>query len=185
MEVDESLARLGDELAGWVLQMLTTYESMDGAAQNQLESIGRGLAREADHLKDDSLTALRLLLNQQSSMAEEDRIAALVRGVEFGSKLAAALYDDLRDVDGHNEVVSLMAAMARALDSIGTGCRTALVPLLQHADPRVRASAGAYLVARIPDRALPVLREVRDHEHASSAHFTADFAILLWETDGE
>jgi hypothetical protein len=35
----------------------------------------------------------------------------------------------------------------------------------------------------MPDRVVPILREIMEKEHANSAHFTAYFALLRWEHD--
>ena len=37
----------------------------------------------------------------------------------------------------------------------------------------------------MPDRAIPVLRDVEEEEDANSAHFTAYFARMIWEREGK
>src|SRR5262249_32868384 len=98
MEVDQTLARLATEFVEWRLQMLYSYESMDADAQAELRARGLVIGAEADRLSAEAITSLKLLLNQQASMREDERVQALVRGIEFGSKLAGAIYDEFKDV---------------------------------------------------------------------------------------
>jgi DNA primase len=51
--------------------------------------------------------------------------------------------------------------VAQGLDAFDA--RLALAPLLEDPDWGVRASAAGYLVKAVPERALAVLKEIRDH----------------------
>jgi hypothetical protein len=35
----------------------------------------------------------------------------------------------------------------------------------------------------MPERVVPMLREIDETEHANSAHFTAAWAVLAWELE--
>ena len=37
----------------------------------------------------------------------------------------------------------------------------------------------------MPDRVVPILRDIEQKEHGNSAHFRADFAVLGWERQGQ
>jgi hypothetical protein len=184
MQIDETDARLGNRLQAWVQELRVTWATLDevGRARSLRNMVA--IIEDLERLKVEGLAAMRILLNQQALLPEDERVASLLRGFEFGAKLAASLSDEHTDADGHNEVVLLMNSMVDALDTIGSGRRTALVPLLEHPDVRVRASAGAYLLALMPDRVIPVLREVEETEHGNSAHFTAYWRLQRWELDG-
>jgi hypothetical protein len=122
------------------------------------------------------------LLKRQDPVTDDEHVASLVRGFEFAAKLKASLHDELLDTDGSNKIVLLMNEIANALDALGPG-RNALGVLLEDADARVRASAGAYLLIAnlMPDRVVPILREIDRKNDASSASFTAHWALLDWE----
>lgn len=58
-----------------------------------------------------------------------------------------------------------MNDIAGALDGMGAG-RASLAVLLHSPDARVRASTGAYLIKLMPDRVLPILREIEEGKGA-------------------
>ena len=75
-----------------------------------------------------------------------------------------------------------MNDIANALDATSNG-RAALAVLLDHPDYRVRATAGAYLliVNLMPERVVPILREIDERSEGRSADFTAHWALLDWD----
>lgn len=131
-------------------------------------------------------TLLRTVAEQigQADRPEDERVASLVGGFEFGTKLACTLHDELLDVNGETKVLRLVKAIVDRLDTISSG-RTALAVLLDHPDARVRAHAGASLVRLMPERVLPILREIEEKSDGDSAHFTAHWAIVGWEREGK
>jgi len=185
MEPDQSLEQLGEELNVWYVGFVYNNEFMNDVEREATRQRGRALLSEFKRVKEENLAALRIVVNQQASMPNEERVAALVPAFVSGSKLAGALSDALSDTDGVWDAVRITDAIAVILDGIGSGRQEALAPLLEHPDPRVRASAGCYLVAQMPDRVLPVLREVWESQHGKSAALTAHFAIRGWELDGK
>src|SRR5579863_1050264 len=180
MELNESIARLGAKLDEWFDGNVDTFASRDPVAQVKALLRGTEIAKELDRCKADGLAALTALLERQDASTEDERRSSLVRGFEFGSRLAHTLHDELLDTNGETKVVRLMHAIVGALDGIGSG-RAALAVLLDHPDAGVRASAAAYLVNLMPDRAVPILREIDQKEGGSSADFTAHWALLAWE----
>jgi hypothetical protein len=184
MKIDESIVQLGAELDEWFDESRASFASRDRKAQG--ESLIRGLtiAKELDRLKADGLAAIAVLLNPHDPLASGERTASLVRGFEFAAKLAGTLHDELLDTDGSNKVTALMDEIARALDGMGAG-RAPLAVLLNSADTRVRASAGAYLIKSMSDRVLPILREIEEGEGGSSAGFNALWALLRWEQENK
>lgn len=183
MDMDDSIAQLGRNLDDWLDTSLAIFESQDRAEQGKALLRGMEILKELEHLKAKGLARLTALLNQHDGTAE-DHAASLVRGFEFGAKLAHALKDELSDTAGFTQVVRLTDAIAKALDTIGSG-RVALARLLDHFDVGVRASAAAQLVDLMPERAVPILREIDEQNDGSSADFTAHWALLAWELKGK
>jgi hypothetical protein len=182
MDIDEMIVQLGTKLDKWLDGNLAGFASDDRPAQIKALLAGIDIVKELDHLKANGLAALKKLLNDGENGSQEERARALVRGFEFGAKLAHALHDQLLDTQGETEVVHLLNSIAQKLDDTKSG-RVRLAVLLDHQDPDVRASAGAYLIKFIPERVLPILEEIENNEDANSAHFTAYFAKLIWERE--
>lgn len=67
-----------------------------------------------------------------------------------------------------------------ATQALGPQGRQALIPLLEHSPPCVRAYAAAALVKIIPERALSVLYEIRDRS-VSNANMTAARLLIIYE----
>jgi hypothetical protein len=180
MELDESIVQLAAKLDAWFGGNLATFASQDPVAQGKALLDGVQLAKEFDRLKAKGLAGIAALLIQKNSITSVERVASLVCGFEFSAKLMHCLHDELSDTDGCNEIVRLMNQIAATLDTLGSG-RVALAALLKHADPRVRASAGAYLIDVMPDQVVPILHEIDEKSNGSSADFTAHWALLDWE----
>jgi hypothetical protein len=184
MKIDESIVQLGAELDEWFDRNRATFASQDRSAQGKSLIRGFEIAKELDRVKADGLAAIATLLDYHEPVASEERIASLVRGFEFAAKLADTLYDELLDTDGGNKITALMNDIAGALDGMGAG-RASLAVLLHSPDARVRASAGAYLIKLMPDRVLPILREIEEGEEGSSAGFHAHWALLRWQQENK
>ncbi len=182
MNIDELIVDLGTKLDKWFGGNLATFASQDRVAQGNALLRGFEIAKELDRLKADGMVAITALLNQPEPVTSDERVASLIRGFEFGAKLAAILHDELLDTEGDTKVVRLTDAIATALDTNGPG-RAALAVLLDDPDARVRALAGAYLIDLIPDRVVPILRAIDEKGGGSSADFTAHWALLAWERE--
>jgi hypothetical protein len=183
METDESIVRLGAQFDEWFDENIATFASRDHVAQSKALLRGTKIANELDRFKAEGLTAIIALLNHHDPVTDDDqRAASLLRGFVLGARLAGALHDELLDTDGETKVVHLMDEIVKALDAISPG-RATLAVLFDHSDAGVRASAGAYLIDLMPDRVVPMLREIDKQEYANSAHFTAAWAALAWELE--
>ena len=182
MGIDESIVQLGAKLDQWFVENIATFASQDRVAQGKALLRGFEIAKQLDRLKADGLAAITSLLNRAASVAEDERAASLMGAFEFGSRLADTLHDELLDTDGETKVWRLMDAIVQELNTIGRG-RAALADLFDHLDAGVRASAGAYLIDLMPDRVVPMLREVDEKEDANSAHFNAHWTLLAWKCE--
>jgi len=118
------------------------------------------------------MAALRSALKKRKSITERQREELLIQAFEFGAKLRHALHDQFLDTARENKVAKSMHAVVKALDEMRSG-RVALAELLDRPDPGVRASAGAYLIDMMPDRVMPVLRQIEEGNKGSSAGFSA------------
>lgn len=182
VEIDASIAELGSRLDAWFQDNRTTFASQDRMAQGHALVSGFDLVKDLDRLKLDGMTALTGLLSSDVSIASNDCAAPLIRGFEFGAKLAHALHDELLDTDGENKVLRLMDSIVLALNAIPPG-RSALTALFERPNAGVRASAGAYLIDLMPDRVVPLLKEIDEKSNGNSASFTAHWALLAWKID--
>lgn len=182
MKIDSAIAELATKLDQWFDGNRATFTSHDDTAQGKAVARGLEIVKELDKLKADGIAAITSLLARRNALPASERSELLVRNFEFAAKLRAILHDELLDTDGANKIVLLMNKMADALDVIGNG-RAALGVLLEHSDDRVRATAGAYLliVNLMPERVVPILREIDQRSEGRSADFTAHWALLDWE----
>jgi hypothetical protein len=186
MELEESIVQLGAMLDAWWAGFSTMLHSEDRAAQGKALLQGFDIAKELDRLKADGLAAITALLTRQNADAvtQAERVASLLQGFAFGAKLASTLHDEFRDTKAETEVVHLMLEIVNVLDTIDPE-RIALAKLLDDSDPRVRVFAGAHLIKSIPERVIPILREIKEKEDANSAHFNAYWTLLRWEREGK
>jgi hypothetical protein len=184
MEIDESIVRLGAKLDKWFDDSRSKFASED--KKEQISALLRGfpMIKELERLKGDGLVAIRLLLNPAHMSTPEEHAESLVRGFEFAAKLADVLHDELLDTDGETQVVRLMNEIVNVLEGVGSG-RAVLAMLLDKPDPRVRAAAGAFLIKLMPDRVIPMLRDIEDKERGSSCGSNAHWTLLRWERESK
>ena len=182
MEIETSIVELGSKLDDWFQNSRRTFASQDRMAQGRALLSGFELVKELDRLKSEGTAALTKLLSSDISVSSNERPAALLHGFELGAKLADVLYDELLDTDGKTNVLRLMDAIVLALNAIHPG-RAAITALFDHPNAGVRASAGAYLIDLMPDRVVPLLKEIDEKSDGSSASFTAHWALLAWRLD--
>jgi hypothetical protein len=184
MEADERIVQSGAKLDEWLDGNLSTFASLDRTAQAKALLRGFDIVKELERIKADGLKAITALLNRHDQIAADRRAASLIHGFEFSAKLAHSLHDELLDTDGESKVWRLMDAIVQALDKIGSG-RAALAVLLDHPDTGVRVSASWYLIDLMPERVVPMLREIDEKDGGSSADFKAHWALLAWEREGK
>ena len=183
MEIGDAIAKLAKDLDEWFKDGRSTFAVPDRFAQARAIDRGIRIVRKLDRFKKEGTDAVRAILARTHSEPEDTHAASLIGAFKFTSRLAAILHDELLDTNGETEVVRLTFAVVKALDAIDPG-RKALSALLDDADARVRASAGAYLINLMPHRVVPILREIEETEDANSAHFSASWTLLRWEREG-
>jgi hypothetical protein len=185
MELEESIVQLGTKLDAWWDGFSPMLASEDRAAQVRALLSGFAWAKEYNDLKAKGLATIRAFVERHDTTTEDQHVACLIGGFAFAAKLSATLHDEFQDMDAVTEVAHLMRKIAVTLDGTLSG-RAALAVLLDDADARVRAYAGAYLlmVNLLPERVVPILRDIAQKERANDAHFTAYWAVLRWEREG-
>jgi len=185
MDIDGSIVQLGQKLDAWWDDFSPTLDSGDRVTQGKALLRGFEIAKEFDRLKADGLAAITALIERRDPVADGERAASLIRGFEFGARLADTLHDEFRDTaDGETKVVRLMDAIVKALDANGSN-RAALAALLDHPDPGVRARAGAYLIDLLPERVVPILCKIEEEARGRSAGFGAHWTLLAWQRQGK
>lgn len=182
MDINEQIAALGARLDNWFDEMSARMDAGDKPGQATEWLAGIQIPWRYDELKNRGFTILTALLNPVTVMSENERVAALLRGFEFAAKLEVTLYGQMMDTDAGNQVDDLMDEIVVTLAGIGSG-RAALVPLLDHNNSGVSASAGRYLIDLIPDRVIPVLQGIEKSERGFQPGFEARMVLLTWECE--
>jgi hypothetical protein len=181
MEIEESFVKVGEKLDNLWDELSGMLDCEDRVTQGKALLRGFEIAKEFDRLKVKAIATITALLDRSDSVSDDERAASLIRGFEFGARLADTLHDEFSDIaDGETKIVRLMDAIVKALNVIKPG-RARLAVLLDHPDPGVRALAGAYLIDLMPERVIPILRQVEDNEDANSAHFRAYATLFCWK----
>lgn len=179
MNFDEAIAALTEKFDAWIDNDLAAFRSQDRTAWAKALLAGFAITNEIDKLVAEGSASIALLLDDRHGTPVEERTASLVRAFAFAAQLKAALHE-LGDTDSSNELVLKMNGIADMLDETPAG-RAALAVLLDDPKDSVRATAGAYLVDLMPDRVVPILREIDQRDEGSSADFTAHWALRGWE----
>jgi hypothetical protein len=182
MDIDRSIAQLSAELDTLLEANLATFASKDKAEQAKILLRGTEIVIGLERLRAKGLSTLDALLNRQHTTANDEWVTSLIRGFELGAKLAHALHDELLDTNGEAKVYGRLHAIFKVLDTTGAG-QVAFARLLDHPDVGVRVLAGCYLIELMPDRVVPMLREIDENSGGSSPGFTAHFALLRWKYD--
>lgn len=136
----------------------------------------------------EALAELKKLMARVTTAKGDERVAKLVDAFEFCAKLKVLGIDDLDDRETQRTAVRHMQRIAEELDEMPPGRRGALAVLLDNNDLGVRASAGSFLWRLMPERALPVLRDVHEKTGGTSAGFTAMWARsrpIKWSRSGD
>jgi hypothetical protein len=177
-----AIAQLGEQLANWFADNVSTFLTDDRAAHGKAILKGIAIVKELNRLKADGLAAIAAVINDQDVSTDSERLANLLEAFVFAEKLAAALHDELLDVDGETKVLRLVRPIVDKLDTIEPG-RNALAGLLDDPDPIVQASAATFLIGTMPDRVIPILRAIEQNELGKSAGFKAGWALTDWELE--
>ncbi len=125
----------------------------------------------------------RLMAVTEAPDDDAARVEKVIAAFEFCAELDRLASDELDDLETQHRAVDSMHKLAAELDVIPPEDRGALAVLLDNANLAVRASAGAFVWRIMPERALPVLREVHRAARGTSAGFTAMWALSAHEME--
>jgi hypothetical protein len=168
--------------------LLASVELMEelqaAAARNDSKAmleIGRKLkanAAERQSAKAGELAAVTAAFDDATATADPDeRTTKLVDAFALAAKTMYRASDAYGDTEARGTVTMQAHAIAAALDAIPPGRRAALATLLDNADPGVRVMAAVLLKDVMPERAIPVLKQIHEEEAGTSPGFTALFAL--------
>jgi hypothetical protein len=159
-----------------LLAKLDLLEEMKAAVARKdtaaLQEIGKKLLNNARELQASDLTrrdAMNAAVEKANKAAEPDeRTAMLLEAFEFCARTRVVAFDEAADTDSGNAATKHLAEIAEALDAIPPGRRSALVPFLDNANRGVQAAAAVHLKAILPERAIPILKEIKAKDHGSA-----------------
>jgi hypothetical protein len=175
----DHLEKLLERMAGFVQEMSDAKGNRRAEIEVYRRFVQVELAVKAVRAEQDA--AFESMRNVTNVRNDEDRVARLLRAFEFGAKLQDIVWNEMRDTDAANAITVKLSEIRAALDGIGDGMRTALARFLDHVHPGVRASAAAFLIDTMPDRAVPVLRAIQVSTDGKNAALTATFSLMRYK----
>jgi hypothetical protein len=180
---EDGLERLMQTMEEEVSRFNSATEAQDPAAQQAIILRLAGIAKELDAIKSRQRAALAAVLDPPGpgSSDDGDRVAQLLRAFEFCAKLRSLAKDVLGDNETANAAGFRKHDVVKELDAMVPAQRSALAVLLDHPHPGVRVSAASSLVNSMPERAVPVLREVHAKERGRSAGSIAFVALFAYD----
>jgi hypothetical protein len=151
-----------------LLEKLTLLEALRAAAARSdkaaMLEIGRKLKANERQLQaaelDRRAAMTKAIEKAEAEPDPEARTAQLLAAFELCAKTRVIAYDEAADAETGHQATRHLFTIAAALDAVPPGRRTALVPLLDSADLGIKVSAAIALKDLMPDRALPILREI-------------------------
>jgi hypothetical protein len=134
----------------------------------------------------DTLQAIQLdmfskFLNVDSATTDDERVACLLRAFDLGAKLSHIYADIMPDENVCNQVMRQTYDIAHRLDGVGSGRRAALKKFLDDPHLDLRAMAAASLPDIMPDRAIPILKEIQETAPGTSAGNVAFTTLTMWK----
>jgi hypothetical protein len=151
----------------------------------QLDIARRLKLNASDILAEKQRAAAAIAAGIEDAMATSDpdeRTAKLLKAYELAAKTRYWAYDALGDIEAGNAAAIQEGDILKALDAIPPGRLSALAALLDNADIGVRVEAAAELKGVMPERVIPMLRQINKEEGGSSVGFAAMRA--LWPDTG-
>lgn len=184
MSEDDLITRLAAELDDWLAQNRAALVNVD-QPQKALEAYHEGfqILKRLDAEKAECIDKIQRVIDNRSARAESSRSAELLQAFELGARFRAVLDDEFGDKETYTKITRQLDAIVTALDKMSGGRGAALVKLLDDRRPAISATAGAYLVDLMPDRVLPLMRQIAEAERGSSASWTAYWTWRVYEVE--
>jgi hypothetical protein len=167
-----------EELQQIAQRFIAAHKDNDVETQR---SILRQLVEDEQSIYEEKQRLLAELktLRQEARIAgrPEERTARLITLFKFAADLKAVGHDELADEETTEAGEQVTKDTFQELKSIGPQGLNAVVNLLDDPNPNIRCSAGLLLMPEMPERAVPVLEELRDQHDASDAAIRALVAL--------
>jgi len=139
------------------------------------------IQKNLDRLQAIQMDTFSKFLNIDSATTDDQRVARLLMAFNLGAKLSHIYYDVMPDEEACNKVMRQTYDIAHTLDGVGAGRRRELDKFLDDPHLDVRAMAAASLPDIMPDRAIPVLKEIQETAPGTSAGNVAFTTLTMWE----
>ena len=162
-----------------VLQRLAKAQEENDTATLQ-DILGQLIQREQDGYQRKQkllaeLNALRAATRAETDTAEH--ISRLIAAFKFAADLRAIGYDELDDRETGTEATWAAVAFRDELRTIVPAGVAALAELLIDPSVNIRSSAAIALLREMPERAIPVLEEVRQTARGSTTAVNAGLSL--------
>jgi hypothetical protein len=155
-----------------LMAKLTLIEELQAAhARNDHKTmleIGQKLAandKAFDQARENRRALMRKTVAQAKAIADtEKRVNGLLAAFEFCVKTACAADEESRDIETYNFGVKQLGVISDELGATPPDRFAELAQLLDNPDIRVRAFAAVWLRHTMPERILPILKEINKTE---------------------
>jgi hypothetical protein len=119
----------------------------------------------------------------RAATSTSERVGRLVQAFKFSCNLRGIGYEELDDQETGHEAQRATFELYDQLKAVGPDGQSALVRLLDDPSRDVRASLAVLLLRQMPERAIPVIEEIRRTAPGSDASISAGFALNQYRWD--
>jgi hypothetical protein len=151
--------------------------------QKTMLEIGRKLAaneKQIDAAKEHRRAAMANAVSEAKAVSDPDeRTKKLLAAFVFCVKSACAAEEEGQDIDTYNFGIRQLSMIDNALRAIPPNRFDALAQFLDSADTQVRGFAAVWLKDDMPERVLPILKEINKTEKFGSGVGTQVFTAIF------
>ena len=170
-----------------LLDKLTLLEQLQAAHAKSdhktMLEIGRKLAaneKEFDAAKEDRRAAMARAVVEAKVVSDQDeRTKALLAAFAFCVKSLCAAEEEGQDIDTYNFGIGQLCIISKALEAMSPDRFPALSQFLDSPDIQVRGFAAVWLKDLMPERVLPILKEINKTEKFGSGVGTQVFTAIF------
>jgi hypothetical protein len=128
------------------------------------------------------LEALVAAAEGEASLDSATQVARFISAYEFAIRLDHLSQDVTVDDELQAKACHKAVAIMQRLDALTGGPQWAL-PLLDHDDIGVRGAAAAHLANSMPEKALPILRDISDNADPHAARMSAFKFLMIYDRE--
>ena len=170
-----------------LLEKLTLLEELRAAHarndQKTMLEIGRKLAaneKAIEAAQEDRRAAMAKAVAEAETVSDPDeRTKKLLAAFVFCVKSACAANDEGQDIDTYNFGIRQLSKVGRALEAMSPSRFDALTQFLDSPDNQLRGFAAVWLKDDMPERVLPILKEVNKTQSFGSGVGTQVFTAIF------